>query len=299
MSRSPEYSPAILSKTLQETSWDYSNFKNSIGEVAFVDKIDKAMLGETVIIGGYLNTELLAAKSVLAQHLNVESLAAISAVLGNVTVGGSGNAGALNVLGADNNKIVTLDNRGVVLATGARMIGGSGVISVLSFVSGGELNGYQRIGYWEFGYGEQAIASITTYIPPSFTITKATIFIKSMPMHRIESETYPIGYYHARNLKLYKSSSSQDGKIVSVSEMAGFYLEFGGSGRTDITQSVLGVSSLSPTGSGIKVYEGDITNHINATGRTVFLVQSTDSANTASPYAGGLQFEVFIEGYKS
>lgn len=244
--------------------------KLNLGDLAYADQVQLAMLGETIQVGGYLRTELLAAKSIKAEHLNVDDLAAISGRFsGNVYVGGD------------------------------LLVGGQGVLSVLSYVSGGELNGYQRVGYWNFGYGEQAMAQVTTFIPSGFTVTRATMFIKSMPMHRVASEIYPTGYYHARNLKLYKSNSSQDGEIVSVSEMAGFYLEFGRSGRIDITQSVLGVSSFSPTGSGIKVYEGDITNHINATGRTVFLVQSTDSATTASPYAGGLQFEVFIEGYKS
>src|SRR5699024_2241574 len=120
---------------------------------------------------------------------------------------------------------------GDVYVGGDLLVGGQGVLSVLSYVSGGELNGYQRVGYWDFGYGEQAMAQVTTFIPLGFTVTRATMFIKSMPLNRIESETYPTGYYHARNLKLYKSNSTQDGEIISVSEMAGFYLEFGGDGR--------------------------------------------------------------------
>lgn len=87
MSRSPEYSPAILSRALQQVSYNLNEFKNSIGEVAFVDKIEKAMLGETIIIGGFLNNDLIASKSILAKHLNVDSLSAITANLGEVTSG--------------------------------------------------------------------------------------------------------------------------------------------------------------------------------------------------------------------
>ena len=48
------------------------------GDLAFEDQVQLAMLGETIIVGGFLRTELIAAKSIHAEHLNVEDLSAIT-----------------------------------------------------------------------------------------------------------------------------------------------------------------------------------------------------------------------------
>ena len=75
-SRSPEYSPAKLSQTLAE-----------VEAVIGISELDEAMAHETIIVGGYLNTHLIKAKSIIAEHLDVDSLSAISADIGNVTSG--------------------------------------------------------------------------------------------------------------------------------------------------------------------------------------------------------------------
>lgn len=48
------------------------------GKLAYEDQVQLAMLGETVIVGGFLRTELIAAKSIHAEHLDVEDLSAIT-----------------------------------------------------------------------------------------------------------------------------------------------------------------------------------------------------------------------------
>ncbi len=71
------------------------------GKLAYADQVELAMLGETVIIGGFLRTELLAAKSIQAKHLAVEDLAAISAKFtGDVYIGGDVVVGGQGVLSA-------------------------------------------------------------------------------------------------------------------------------------------------------------------------------------------------------
>ena len=82
MTRSPEYSPKLIGQELVFLQNDFRELLGDLGDVAFMDKIEKAMLGETIIIGGYLNTQLIAAKSILAKHLDVDSLSAITANLG-------------------------------------------------------------------------------------------------------------------------------------------------------------------------------------------------------------------------
>lgn len=75
-SRSPEYSPAKLSRMLAE-----------VEAVIGISELDEAMAHETIIVGGYLNTHLIKAKSILAEYLDVDSLSAISANIGEVTSG--------------------------------------------------------------------------------------------------------------------------------------------------------------------------------------------------------------------
>lgn len=87
MTRSPEYSPKLIGQELVFLQNDFRELLSDLGDVAFMDKIEKAMLGETIIIGGYLNTQLIAAKSIFAKHLDVDSLSAITANLGEVTSG--------------------------------------------------------------------------------------------------------------------------------------------------------------------------------------------------------------------
>lgn len=74
--RSPEYSPAKLSQMLAGLEY-----------VLGIDELDAAMAHETIIVGGYLNTRLIKAKSVIAEYLDVDSLSAISANIGDVTSG--------------------------------------------------------------------------------------------------------------------------------------------------------------------------------------------------------------------
>ena len=107
MTRSPEYSPKLIGQELVFLQNDFRGLLSDLGDVAFVDKIEKAMLGETIIIGGYIRTELIAANSIVgdkiasnaivtrhiqagtitADKLDVQTLSAISANLGTITAG--------------------------------------------------------------------------------------------------------------------------------------------------------------------------------------------------------------------
>jgi hypothetical protein len=50
----------------------------NLGDLAYEDQVQLAMLGDTIIVGGFLRTELIAAKSIHAEHLNVDDLSAIT-----------------------------------------------------------------------------------------------------------------------------------------------------------------------------------------------------------------------------
>lgn len=62
------------------------------GKLAFEDQVQLAMLGETIIVGGFLKTELIAAKSIHAEHLDVEDLSAITGKFTSLMAGVSGGA---------------------------------------------------------------------------------------------------------------------------------------------------------------------------------------------------------------
>lgn len=268
-SRSPEYSPAKLSQMLA-----------TVESIIGIDELDEAMAHETIIVGGYLNTHLIKAESIVAEHiaaksikaekLDVEDLAAISGKFtGNVYVGGD------------------------------LLVGGQGVLSVLTHQSSGELDGYQMVGIWDlWDWIASYQASVSFYVPPNFTVIDAVMYIKSIP-RRFEGHIgVPDGFYHARNLKLYTVDST-DGFIDFPADSE-FFVWFGNSGRTDITQSVLGASTFSPTGNSIHITSGSIAGHITSGQRHTFVVQSTDEASMANArYGSGMQFEIYILGYKS
>lgn len=67
VSRSPEYSPAELSRLL-------SKIEHVIG----LDELEEAMGHETIIVGGYINTNLIQAKSIVADQVKLEGLATVN-----------------------------------------------------------------------------------------------------------------------------------------------------------------------------------------------------------------------------
>ncbi len=98
--------PILLQLAQSYSNPDSVNYKiaylreqlnRDLGKLAYEDQVQVAMLGETVIIGGFLNTELIAADSILTNHLaakavtsdkiDVNTLSAISANIGDVTAG--------------------------------------------------------------------------------------------------------------------------------------------------------------------------------------------------------------------
>ena len=79
--------PTLLQLAQSYSNPDSVNYKlaylreqtsKNLGYSSFEEQAQLAMLGKTVIVGGYLNTELIAAKSIHAEHLDVEDLSAIT-----------------------------------------------------------------------------------------------------------------------------------------------------------------------------------------------------------------------------
>ena len=97
-SRSPEYSPALISRTLEKIS-------ASLGSMEYSE--ERAFYGETIIVGGFLNTNLIMANSIVANKLKVDSLSAITGNIGTVTAGLITSADGSSYFDLSNNKIKT------------------------------------------------------------------------------------------------------------------------------------------------------------------------------------------------
>lgn len=60
-----------------------------LGDVAFLNKVEMAALGETLIIGGYLKTELIKVKEIAAQIVTTDAIKAAIAEIGQLKISGS------------------------------------------------------------------------------------------------------------------------------------------------------------------------------------------------------------------
>lgn len=61
-------------RELSDTISSLDSVIEGLGDLAWTDKVEKAMLGETVIVGGYLRTELIEAGSIGAEHIRTSEL---------------------------------------------------------------------------------------------------------------------------------------------------------------------------------------------------------------------------------
>ena len=305
MSRSPEYSPAILSRELRKVHY-----------LVGIDEFDEALAGETIILGGYLNTQLIAAKSIFAKHLDVDSLSAISANLGTITGGslniGNGafkvsSAGKLEATGADisgrmtannvtiNENGLTVDNGALIIRDGSNsaIITSQGLRTVYVYGSNGAWCGWDKMGLNDYDL-QSYNSSVIVYVPDNFTITKATLITKVMPCYRTnDPRGAPNGYYFPRQLRLYTANLTSgviwvDG--YTIYETPEYQT------RDDLTTTIWG-GEWTPTGTTMRTKTANISSVLTA-GHNVLLVR-TGIANTVDNlrYFGLVRMDVVVEGF--
>ena len=245
----------------------------SLGDLAYADQVQLAMLGETIMVGGYLKTELIDAK---ALHIGDSET--------NVYVSKDGIAvqnGSITIKDANNKAVITPD--------GLRMM--------YVFSSSGELDGWQKSGIWTVGGSiYKSACTLNIYLPSDLIIESGTLYARSMPSYKTGWGSIPDGYYHPRNLRLYKGDAADDG-FLDLPAWSEYGVVFGERGRTDITTAVWG-SAWTPSGQGIKEKSGDITSYLTAGQAHTFIVETSDSVTYEnSRYMGAMQLGIVVEGF--
>lgn len=247
--------------------------KLNLGEMAYQDQVQLAMLGETIQIGGYIRTELLDAKMLRIGDESTNVFAYKDGIIvnnGNITVKDA-------------------NNKSVITSNGLKM--------KYVFVSSGKMNG------WEFAGTKLDIDGwinpetvLFVYIPSEFIIESAILHTKAMPT-RLENDEYgaPDGFYHARQLNLYKVDDDAD---VHVFVYDGHMYESPVTGsKTNITNDIWG-SAWNPTGNKVQIKSASVKDVLAIGGRTLLAVKSNIAGSSANArYASALQMELEITGF--
>ncbi len=200
----------------------------------------------------------------------------------------------------------TLDENGFTVENGAIIVKNASNVAIITadglrvmyiFTSAGELNGWQKAGVWdEWDSVTKHMSTLNVYIPDDLITETAQLYVRSMPAYRTGDPNIPDGFYHPRNLKLYKGVIASDG-FLDWPYGSEYWVMLGADGRTDITTDVWG-SSWSPTGKGIKEKVGDVTAYLTPGESHNFIVETTDAATLANArYMGAMQLELVITGF--
>ena len=202
---------------------------------------------------------------------------------------------------------------GDVEINGKLVIGGDGVLSLLQFESTGnpswgDTNGWGDFGLYELGGTiAKGFTPVFINVPSNFTIEKATVILRAMPVlhYDVLSTTYT--WKQSRNLKLYQGNGN-DGYayfVVPGGESAVYWYS-----GADVTNTAFGVASWSPalqytgtsssnTDNKIQSLTGDVTSLITAGTPTTLFVQTTDAITigNAAVNQGLGKVYVIVEGY--
>lgn len=166
-------------------------------------------------------------------------------------IGGRNNSiGTLEVYDDQDTRKILMDQQGITLENGAKLIGGNGVLSVFQFTSGGQtlLQSWSKIGFEKnmsgdfYRYGVE----IPVFIPSDFEIVSAIITMYHTPMYL---DTTSIGgsgaeWCYARKVKVYKATNTLNRYVYGDAFSGGY--EEGGATNVEIT-GVFGTNGFTAT----------------------------------------------------
>lgn len=265
------YKPSILDTAKANAKEEIDSFntgevikKNGKYYIIDAESLDKAtnvlVLGAGGIAGsnsgvnGEYNTAITIDGKINASMILTGALLASMIKGGTLTLGGLDNTnGNFRLLDANSNKIIEMNNLGITLSNGAKLIGGNGVLSSFTFDTGN----YNFLGFSNYD-GSKHFLEISAYIPSNFTIVEAYIMLEHAPVYWRGSSVGGSNFWgYARNIKLYKISNSdkyyrygitsggyEDSDYLNLSEVSG---AFGTNGFTGTAPSSAPSSSMANT----------------------------------------------------
>lgn len=143
--------------------------------------------------------------SIVASMIKTGVLSADRIRGGTLILGGNNNySGIFSLQNELAEELIRMDNRGIVLANGARLIGGNGVLSNFQF-PGDTFNDW--LGYDpnnQEGQINKTQIKIEAFIPQNFVITEAYVTLKHAPVYWHSDMANKDIWGYARNIKLYK-----------------------------------------------------------------------------------------------
>lgn len=256
----------------------------SLGTLAYDDIVEVAKLGQTIMQGGYIKTELI----------HAAMLSAFSAYLGNVRVGGSGNgSGVLDLYDENDILKIKLNNKGVNLYDDTQIISENGAINSFEFMTD-----WQWVGM-SYQYPSGGRPNITIPVPSNFVIQSAILetLVKSKYMHGFSGHSS--GYYFPTGMKIYQASNDND-MHLDWGYSTEYFDVIGNSGRIDRTSALWGTSSWSPSGtSTIAIKTADIKDLLTVGGKQTFYIESSESYPTDDFFRGShVKLIATIKGFQ-
>ena len=159
-------------------------------------------------VNGEFNVAITADGKIVADFITAGTLSADRIKGGVLNVGGFNSTnGIIKVLDSKGNIIINLNNKGIELQNGSKIIGDIGVISKLQVKS----NEYENIGFENdmlTNYVKHKPIFLEVNIPNNFTITSAKIKVRHAPIKILDKNTV-VFYGYCRNIRLYSCLSSK------------------------------------------------------------------------------------------
>lgn len=263
-------------------------------------KIPASALGTkangSMIANNTLDYYHLKVGSIKAELIDVNNLAAISAILGQVKIGGSGNGnGILELYDSSDVLKVLMTSNGITLSDNTEIIGGNGVLSVLQTVTN-----WQWIGT-NYQYPLGGKPTITIDIPPNFIILSATLesFVKYKHMYGFSGHTD--GWYAPVGMSIYQTTNPYD-MYIDWGYATEYYDVNGGGGSTNRTTALWG-GTWSPAFSAARVNcavkSADVASFLTVGAKTTFSIQSSELFPMDDWYKGSdFKMILTVKGYQ-
>lgn len=231
---------------------------------------------------------------------NFNMLSAIGFMANWILCGGSGVNGQFKIRDSEDNEILILDNRGITMQNGAKLMGGNGVLSTfISTTAGYYPGGFSVLG-WIIGGGmpQRDFLYHYVYVPDGFIVTKATLYVEVMSKYLTNSGSSgpKTGWYTVSNIK---ASALTDASQMYMNS----YYQSEARVSAPTGDNITGFGTWSPPAvATLQQRSVDVTSYLATGKRTLFAIQG--GANTSNDYSditdsSWAKMTVAIEGYKS